>query len=87
MTTKKPSPVEEAPSTSLEKIAYGSVESIATEEPNDRYRLGYHVWRWMTEKRGTLEEAVAESGARMQIPQADAVRIIRESLVKNGITG
>lgn len=84
MTTKAPSAVEPAPSSALEKIAYQSVASILTIEPNDQNRLGYHVWRWLTTKQGTLEGAVAESGARLKISPAEAVRIISESLAKQG---
>jgi hypothetical protein len=86
MTTKPPSPVEPSPPESLEKIAYNSVESIPTEEPNDRNRLGYHVWRWLSSGAGTLEQAVAESGARIRIAQRDAVQKIREVLSASGVT-
>ena len=84
MSTKAPSPVRSSDPKSLEKVAYLSVDAVATQEPNDRYRLGYHVWRWLTQKRGTLEEAVAESGARLSIPASEAVAIIRNSLKTNG---
>ena len=86
MTTKPPSTVQEFPADSLEKKAYTSVSSIQTEEPNDRNRLAYHVWRWLLKKQGTLEEAVNESGARLLTPRHEAVKIIREELKKQGIT-
>jgi hypothetical protein len=86
MTTKPPSKVEEYPATSLEKIAYHSVSTIPTEEPNDRNRLGYHIWKWLASKEGTLEEAILQSGARMHIPPSEAKSIIAESLQKQGIT-
>ena len=69
----------------MERIAYASVESIATQEPNDRNRLGYHVWRWLLNKQGSLEQAVNESGARLLIGVPEAVSNIREVLVKLGI--
>ena len=86
MTTKPPSSVRETPADSLEKIAYTSVSAIPTQEPNDRNRLGYHVWRWLMNKQGTLEEAVAESGARLQMPRNEAVTIVRDALSKQGIS-
>ncbi len=86
MTTKAPSAVQEFPAESLEKKAYASVSAIPTEEPNDRNRLAYHVWRWLSTKQGTLEQAVAESGARLHVSKPEAVKIIHEALVKQGIT-
>lgn len=85
MTTKPPSPVEPFPSESRESIAYESVADVRTLEPNDRNRLGYHVWRWLTTGEGTLEEAVRESGARLEMPVAEAVRSVRERLAARGI--
>lgn len=86
MTTKAPSAVQEFQAESIEKKAYASVSTIQAEEPNDLNRLGYHVWRWITTKQGTLEQAIAESGARIHIPRQDAAKIIRESLAKQGVT-
>ena len=86
MTTKAPSAVQEFSADTLEKIAYTSVATIVTVEPNDRNRLGYHVWRWLTEKQGTLQQAVAESGARLTVSHADAANVIAESLKKLGVS-
>ena len=86
MTTKAPSPVQEFSADTLEKIAYSSVSSIPTEEPNDRNRLGYHVWRWLVTKKGTLEEAVAESGSRLHVQRQEALNTIREVLAKHNIS-
>ena len=85
MSTKAPSAVAEFPADTIEKIAYTSVSTIPTEEPNDRNRLGYHVWRWLNQKQGTLDQAIAESGARLHIPCPEALKIISESLQKQGI--
>ncbi|HEY6192797.1 MAG TPA: hypothetical protein VI215_10800 [Bacteroidota bacterium] len=85
MTTKAPSSVAEFPAESRERIAYSSVASIPTEEPNDRNRLGYHIWRWISNREGTLEGAIAESGSRIKISPAEAARIIREELKKQGV--
>ncbi len=85
MTTKAPAPVEEFPATTLEKTAYLSVAGVPAVEPNDMNRLGYHVWRWLSTKQGTLEEAVSASGARLTVPRTQAVALIREALAKLGI--
>ena len=85
MTTKPPPVVRGFPPESLEKIAYDSVRSIPTQEPNDRDRLGYHVWRWLANREGTLPEAIAISGSRMHITREEALKIISENLRKQGI--
>jgi len=85
MTTKPASPIEAADATTPEKIAYESVSGVPTVEPNDGSRLGYHVWRWLTTREGTLREAVQESGARMTVPTDTAVSMIREQLASRGV--
>lgn len=85
MTTKAPSAVREFSPESLEKIAYASVSAIPTEEPNDRNRLGYHIFRWIVNKQGTLEEAIMASGSRLHVSSKEAVRIIQENLQKSGV--
>ena len=86
MTTKPPSSVLSAPEKSLERIAYASVTSISTLEPHDRDRLGYCVWRWLTTRQDTLEATVKAAGARMNMSEEEAVRIIRERLQQQGVT-
>ena len=86
MSTKPPSPVQEDPADSLERIAYESVSTIPTQEPNDRNRLGYHVWRWLTTKQGTLEQAIAESGARLGMQRQEVFTVIRAVLLKHGVS-
>lgn len=86
MTTKAPASIQEAPATALEKAAYASVSSIPTEEPNDRNRLGYHIWRWLTTRQGTLEGAIAESASRLKISRAEALVMVSEALRKQGIS-
>ena len=86
MATKPPSQIKDYPPESLEKIAYASVATVPTVEPNDRNRLGFHVWRWLTSREGTLEQALRESGARLNVSHPDALVIIRDSLVKSGIS-
>jgi hypothetical protein len=85
MTTKPPPSVTAASPESIERIAYDSVSSIPTQEPNDRYRLGYHVWLWMTKHEGTLEDAIKVSGARILMPPQEALKIIQDKLREQGV--
>ena len=85
MTTKPTPSVVAAPADSIEKIAYESVSSIPTQEPNDRSRLGYHVWLWLSKREGTLEEAVKVSKARTLIPQEEVLKIIKGKLREQGV--
>lgn len=85
MSTKPPSSVVESSPESLEKFAYALVADIATIEPNDRNRLGYHVWSWLLERKGTLEQAVQVSCARTQLPLAEVYSIIAKRLEEKGI--
>jgi hypothetical protein len=85
MTTKPPPSVKEFPAESLEKIAYNSVRSIPTQEPNDRNRLGYHVWQWLLNRNGTLENSITVSGSRMHISRKEALKIVTENLKKQGV--
>ncbi|HLP16547.1 MAG TPA: hypothetical protein VK470_09840 [Bacteroidota bacterium] len=84
MSTQPAAKVRAFAQTSLEKIAYTSVQDIPTREPNDQYRLGYSIWVYLKEHTGTIEDAVRTSGARLLIAQADAVRIITEALARAG---
>jgi len=85
MTTKPASQIQDFPMNSLEKIAYTSVSTIPTMEPNDRNRLGYHIWRWLTKKEGSLDQAIQESGSRLNISRGEALQIISQALEKQGI--
>jgi len=85
MTTKAPPGIKDFPADSMERIAYSAVESISTQEPNDRNRLGYHLWRWLEKREGTLDQVVSESGARILISKLEAVSRISEVLTKAGI--
>ena len=77
MSTKPPSAVQESPAGALEKIAYSFVADIPTTEPNDRNRLGYCLWIWMSDRNGTLEQMVRSSGVRTTMPHEEIVKIIR----------
>jgi len=85
MATKPPPPVEEFAPESLEKMAYAVVSEIETQEPNDRARLGYHVWAWLRERKGTLEEAVIAAGSRTKLGRSDVIGVIRKRLAEKGV--
>ena len=85
MTTVAPSTVSLFDPASLEKIAYESVKTIPTKEPNDSYRLGYHVWNYLKDKKGTLADAVKRSGSRILIPEKEAITIIESELKKSAL--
>lgn len=80
MSTIAPPSVKQFDPSSLEKIAYDSVKAVPTKEPNDQYRLGYHIWNYLRDKRGTVAEAVKQSGARILIPEKEAAAIIEAAL-------
>lgn len=86
MTTKPPSKIKLFPDDSLEKIAYQSVESIPTAEPNDAYRLAYNVYQCLLKKDITLREAVKIAGARLLISEDDVYNRVKEFLKEKGIT-
>ncbi len=85
MTTKAPSPVQPAPADALERIAYAAVASIPTVEPHDQDRLGYNVWRFLKERRDSLEQSVRSAGARLLLSEEEAVARIRARLKEQGI--
>jgi len=85
MTTKAPSPVADFPADSLEQIAYQSVQDVPTQEPNDRHRLGYHIWAWLKERKGTLKDTLRVSGSRILVSDEEALNTIRTFLNSKGI--
>ncbi|MFZ4621248.1 MAG: hypothetical protein ACOYNS_11875 [Bacteroidota bacterium] len=80
MTTIAPSAVRMFDAATLEKIAYESVKSVPTKEQNDQYRLGYHVWNYLKEQKGSILEAVKQSNARILVSEKEAVDIIESAL-------
>ncbi|MEX1276293.1 MAG: hypothetical protein WEE20_10190 [Bacteroidota bacterium] len=85
MATKPPPPIAEFPAESLEKLAYTLVADIPTREPNDRNRLGYNLWAWLADRKGTLEEAVKNSGSRTTIPHEEVMKLLTQRLEEKGI--
>ncbi|MEP7235094.1 MAG: hypothetical protein ABI778_07340 [Ignavibacteriota bacterium] len=78
--------------TELAEKAYASVRSVPTVEPNDRNRLGYHVWLFLRGELPTLDEAVRVARSRFSpktLPIEDVVAHISGELHKidhGGIT-
>jgi hypothetical protein len=85
MSTKPPASIVESPAESLEKLAYNVVAEIPTEEPNDRNRLGYSLWGWLSERRGTLLQAIRASGTRSPLTSEEIFEIIHKRLEEKGI--
>lgn len=85
MTTKAPAQVSEFPPDSLEKIAYNAVADIPTQEFNDTNRLGYNVWMWLVDRKGTLGLAIRSSGSRTHISQEEVLKIVTQRLREKGI--
>ena len=85
MTTKPPSMVAAFPSDSLEKIAYAVVADIPAEEANDRNRLGYCLWGWLSERRGTLLQSIRSAGVRSTLTPEEICERIRKPLEERGI--
>lgn len=85
MATKPPPPVEEFSQDSLERLAYSVVSDIETQEPNDRSRLGYCVWVWLKDRKGTLEEAVHAAGSRTTLSQTEVVNLLQKRLAEKGV--
>ena len=75
--------------TELAEKAYASVRSVPTVEPNDRNRLGYHVWLYLRGELASLEEAIEAARSRFKpktLPTSDVVAHITEQLrlIDNG---
>jgi hypothetical protein len=77
-------PVRAFAEDSVEHRAYASVEGIPFLEMNDRNRLGYHVFLYLTGQFATLREAVHVAQARMNVSDAAACAMIAERLRAGG---
>ncbi len=86
MATKPPSQISKYPADALEAVAYSLVERIPTQEPNDRNRLGYNVWLWLKEGKGTLEQAVKKSGARSEMDINEIISHISSKMKEREIS-
>ncbi len=86
MSTKPPSKILPFDSASREALAYEAAALIATREPNDQARLGYCLWGWLTERKGTLAEAVRAAGVRTDLREHEIVSILGGHLEAKGIS-
>ncbi len=69
----------------LAEKAYAAVRAVPTVEPNDRNRLGYHVWLYLRGELSSLDEAVRVARSRFSpktLPIEDVVAHIQGELKK-----
>jgi hypothetical protein len=85
MSTKTPSTVKPSPENVFEKVAYAAVASIPTVEPHDQDRLGYTLWRFLKDRRDTLEQSIHNAGARLLISEEEAIKKIRDTLRQHNV--
>ena len=85
MATKPPPSIEDFGPETLEKIAYSAAAAVEGREPNDRNRLGYNVWIWLKERKGTLEEAIRAAGARTTLDDKQVLEIVKKGLAERGV--
>lgn len=79
-------PVKETPHDSIEYLAYDVVKDIETREVNDRHRLAYHIYLYLTREYPSLEEAVWVAQARFVQPQHVVSELIANRLRERGFT-
>lgn len=85
MSTKPASKIQATPEGSIESIAYAVAAAVPTREPNDRARLGYCLWTWLTERKGTLDGVIKASGVRTDLSTSEVMDILRRQLEAKGI--
>ena len=85
MSTKPPSSVEEFTPETLEQIAYSVAATVEVREPNDRNRLGYNLWAWLKDHKGTLEQNIRAAGARTNLDVKQVVETVKKGLQERGI--
>ena len=86
MSTKPPSKILPAEPGTIESIAYAAAATVPTREPNDRARLGYCVWAWLAERKGSLDGAIKAAGVRTDLTETEVREIIRRHLESHGIS-
>ncbi|HET9137326.1 MAG TPA: hypothetical protein VFO76_11870 [Candidatus Kapabacteria bacterium] len=77
--------ISKAEDTELAEKAYASVRAVPTVEPNDRNRLGYHIWLYLRGELTSIEEAVRVSRSRFSpktLPIEDVAAHIQGELKK-----
>ena len=78
--------VKQSPVDGIEAKAYAAVADIPTLEPNDKNRLGFHVYLFLNRECATLREAVHVAQAGMSISEEEAYTRIAEKLRTEGFT-
>ncbi len=73
------------PEDSIEKIAYRVVDDLPFREMNDKNRMGYHVYLYLSKQYPSLPEAIRVAQARMSISTEEATRLIIDRLRAEGI--
>ncbi len=66
-------------------LAYASVADIPTQEMNDRNRLGFHVYLYLTGNIDSVMDAVREARCRLHVSTGQAADTIRTALKAQGI--
>jgi hypothetical protein len=69
----------------LSDLAYAAVKYVPTVEPNDRNRLGYHIWLYLRGEIPTIESAVKQARSRFSprnLPMEDVVLHVENQLRK-----
>lgn len=85
MATKPASAVQQYPDDALEKKAYSFAAHIPTLEPNDQLRLGYCLWAWLLERKGTLQQAIHAAGVRSPLSEEEITALLEEHLRTAGL--
>lgn len=69
----------------IAELAYAAVQNVPTLEPNDRNRLGYHVWLFLRGEIPTLEDAIEQARARYNprsLPREDVILHVQERIAQ-----
>ncbi len=74
-----------ADSNQLASIAYDAVNGIETVEPNDRERLGYHIYLFLTGGFSSVKEAVLAARSRTIENDERVVNTITAKLNEQGM--
>lgn len=69
----------------LEQIAYSVVADLEAREPNDLNRLGYNLWAWLKDRKGSLEQVIRAAGARTRFDEKQVLEAVKKGLEKRGI--
>jgi hypothetical protein len=81
-----PTPIKSFPEDSLEHKAYAAADGVPVLEDNDRVRLGYHIWLYLTKEISTLTEAVHVAQARSELSEKEQFAIVADALRAQGFT-